>query len=198
MEKAKLNIKLVIFSVIANRLKVYQADSGLPAGLSVRNETLDRTAKKIYHKQLKAPLTDIYFEQLYTFSSQNSQISVVYYFLVPEHKIYPDKDIWVDTNNIKINKSDKEIILYAVQRLRWKIEYTNVVYSLLPPEFTFSQLQSIYESILGKALDKRNFRKKILSLNIIKDTGHLKNLGKARPAEMFAFKEKKLTFVQIL
>jgi len=213
MDNSLLNIKLVIFSVISNRLKVFLRGNVLPHGLLIQNKSLDKGAEEIFRSCLKMPFKNLYFEQLYTFSSYEKKgISVVYYFLVPEHKLYSKDNDWIDINielltgsGLKgakgltlISKYDKEIILYALQRLRWKIEYTNAVYSFLPDEFTFSQLQSVYEAILGKTLDKRNFRKKMLSLGILEDTGHIKKLGKSRPAEMFSFKKRELTFVEIL
>ncbi len=193
---AHISIKLVIFSVISGKLKIFLTGDKLPSGGLQQDKSLDQSAEILFKKNISKPLGDIYSEQLYTFSQK--EICVVYYFLVPEHKIYSNKKNWIDTDGIKTNKNDINIINYAIQRLRWKIEYTNVVYSLLPREFTFSQLQSTYEAILGKTLDKRNFRKKITALKILKDTGHIRKLGKARPAEMFAFKKRELTFVEIL
>ncbi|MBI3380299.1 hypothetical protein HY029_06115 [Candidatus Gottesmanbacteria bacterium] len=199
MRNTQLNIKLVIFTVIAGKLKIFLSNDKLLVGSLITGKSLNQSAEILFKEKVGILLKDIYIEQLYTFSSiKPLEISVVYYFLVPEHKIYSNKYNWKELATFILNKSDKKIILYAVQRLRWKIEYTNVVYSLLPDEFTFGQLQSIYEAILGKTLDKRNFRKKILILNILKSTGHIKNLGKARPAEMFSFTKKKLSFVQIL
>lgn len=192
-----IDIKLVVFSIISNKLFIYLPERRLPFELLKGDGTADETAESIFKKYLKIPLANIYYEQLYTFS-KDREISVVYYFLVPEHKIYQNSEKWYEISNIITNKNDQEIVNYAVQRLRWKIEYTNAVYSLLPDEFTFSQLQSTYEAILGKTLDKRNFRKKILALNILKATGHKKREGRARPAEMFAFRKKELTFVKIL
>lgn len=199
MENSLLNIKLVIFSVIADKLKVFLTSNKLPLGQLQKDKSLDKSAENIFKKNINILLGDIYFEQLYTISSQKSpEITVVYYFLVPEHKIYSNMKKWYEIDTIRTNKNDLEITSYAVQRLRWKIEYTNAVYSLLPDEFTFSGLQSTYEAILGKTLDKRNFRKKITALKLLKSTGHTKREGRARPAEMFSFKKKKLTFVQIL
>jgi 8-oxo-dGTP diphosphatase len=80
-----------------------------------------------------------------------------------------------------------EIISYALQRLRSKIMYTDMAKYLLPKQFTLSQLQSVYENILGELLDSRNFRKKILKLDIIRSTGLLKKQGISRPAELFEF-----------
>lgn len=201
MQKSQVTIKIVVFSVIGDKLKVFRQGSRLPDEIYDEPISLDKFALKVFKSKINDSVSEIFFEQLYTVSlskGQMEEIDIIYYFLLPEHKIYSDKKNWYDTDSIKSDKNDKEVILYAVQRLRWKIEYTNVVYSLLPAEFTFSQLQKVYESILGRSLDKRNFRKKIISLNIIKPTGHIKNVGPARPAEMFVFKEKKLNFVKIL
>lgn len=202
MKKSLVTIKIVVLSVIGDKLKVFLKGNKLPFEVYDKNITLDKAASKVFNKNIKIPLDHIYFEQLYTIYQKKGikgELDIVYYFLVPEYKISSDvKESFLEAKKIKISSLDDETIIYAAQRLQWKIEYTNVVYSLLPAEFTFSQLQNTYESILGRSLDKRNFRKKIISLNIIKPTGHIKNVGPARPAEMFAFREKNLTFVQIL
>lgn len=201
MQRPDIVVKIAVFSVIGDNLKIFLEGNKLPFEIYNKKNALDKAASLVFKKKINISPSDIYFEQLYTISHKKEQIGeidIIYYFLVPEHKIYSNRKNWYELDGIKADKNDREVILYAIQRLRWKIEYTNVVYSLLPAEFAFSQLQSIYESILGRPLDKRNFRKKIISLNIIKPTGHIKKLGKARPAEMFAFREKKLNFVQIL
>ena len=205
----KIGIKLVIFTVREKKLLVFMPKNKLPGGELKSRQALDNLAEKIFEKAMDFSSRGHFFEQLYTFSHpkrEKEEVDVVYYFLVPDYQISNDtiKD-WRVANSLSSNLPDKEIIDYATQRLRWKIEYTNVVYSLLPNEFTFSHLQNVYEAILGRTLDKRNFRKKILSLGILKETGHIRKSGKAlpacrlgRPAEMFAFKEKKLTLVKIL
>jgi 8-oxo-dGTP diphosphatase len=81
-----------------------------------------------------------------------------------------------------------DIVTYAAKRLRAKLEYTNAAYSLLPREFTLSELQEVYEAILGKRFDKRNFRKKYLELGLIKPTGRKTAGGRQRPAALYSFK----------
>ncbi len=83
------------------------------------------------------------------------------------------------------------VIDYALQRLQAKLEYSNVAYSLLPPEFTLSQLQLVYEAILARPLDKRNFRKRMLSMGIVEPTGRTATEGRHRPAQLYAFHERK-------
>jgi 8-oxo-dGTP diphosphatase len=84
-----------------------------------------------------------------------------------------------------------EVIDYALQRLKAKLEYSNVAYALLPEEFTFSQLQGTYEAILGRPLDKRNFRKRVTSVGLIEPTGRQSSAGRHRPAQMYRFRERK-------
>ena len=79
----------------------------------------------------------------------------------------------------------------ACLALQAKLEYSNVAYSLLPAEFTLSQLQRAYEAILARPLDKRNFRKRMLSLGIIEATGRTATEGRHRPAQLYAFRERR-------
>jgi len=79
------------------------------------------------------------------------------------------------------------IVKVAVSRLRAKLEYANVAWSLLPTEFTLAELQNTYESILGKQLDKRNFQKKYLALGLIKESGKMRIGGAYRPAKLYKF-----------
>jgi 8-oxo-dGTP diphosphatase len=81
-----------------------------------------------------------------------------------------------------------DILEYALQRLRYKLEYTAVGFELLPETFTLSELQSAYEIILGEELDKRNFRRKILSADVIEATGEYRT-GEGRPAKLYRFRE---------
>src|SRR5260221_177787 len=123
-------------------------------------------------------------------------VTVVYYMLVAAHMIPAiSKNDWVPIMGALLRD---QTLHYARQRLQWKIEYTNIVYSLLAHEFTFGELQNVYEAILGRRLDKRNFRKKILSLGMLKDTGRKKALGRARPAEVYSFKVGTPSIIEIL
>ena len=74
-----------------------------------------------------------------------------------------------------------------MRRLRSKLEYTNVAYSLLPRQFTLSELQQVYEAILDREMDKRNFRRRMLSLGIIKPAGGRRMEGAHRPAQLYTF-----------
>ena len=131
-------------------------------------------------------------------------LSVAYFALFPDADItltttekYNDVRWWPMKKLPKLAYDHKCMIEIAIERLTFKIQYTNIVWSLLPTEFTLTQLQHVYEVILDKPLDKRNFRKRILALNLIKPTGN-KQQGEAyRPADLYRFKHKSLEYVEI-
>jgi 8-oxo-dGTP diphosphatase len=79
------------------------------------------------------------------------------------------------------------VTAYAEERLRNKLEYTNVVYSLLPARFTLTEMQRVYEAILGEVIDKRNFRRRVVGLGIVRETGETEKLGAHRPAMLYEF-----------
>src|SRR5205823_807731 len=91
-----------------------------------------------------------------------------------------------------------EMVRYGVQRLRYKLEYTNAVYSLLPERFTLSDLQESYEAILGRKLDPRNFRKRILSLGLLASTGEVRRGEAHRPARLYRFRDRTPRVIQVL
>src|SRR5579872_2633522 len=165
-----LQLTLVVFRIESKSLCIFMPDNRLPSVQISESTSLDEQVKELFYKNLGFPFGKNYVEQLYTFSKNKNTITVAYYILLSEC----DKSKVIENNWKKSNgryTTDQEIIFYAVQRLRWKIEYTNVIYSLLPKTFTLGELQKAYETILGEKLDKRNFRKKILSLNFVKPTG---------------------------
>lgn len=195
-------IKVVIFSASSGRLRVFLSQNRLPHGKITGCVPLDQEAENIF-QSCGLQRRGGYMEQLYTFSSQKNnyeRVSLVYYFLLPNLSSKAHlQGSFVDSRKSGIfSIEDDNIVNYAIQRLCWKIEYTNVVYSLLPKEFTFSELQTVYEAILCRPLDKRNFRKKISGLNLICSTKHKKRVGAVRPAEMFTFRKRKLTYVEVL
>lgn len=183
-----MQVKLVIFTVVEEELLVYIDRDNLPVQVIRERESLDETARHIFQTRIDIPSHETYLEQLYTFSEK--EIVVVYYVLVPSHLLAVTTQ-WIPTGKLStVSPFDREVIEYAIQRLRWKIEYTNVVYSLLPQTFTLSELQKIYEVILGKRLDKRNFRKKVLSLRLVKSTGNVRKGLVMRPAKVFSFRKR--------
>ncbi|HSW88446.1 MAG TPA: hypothetical protein VLG12_04755 [Candidatus Saccharimonadales bacterium] len=198
-------ISLVVFRIHEGKLVVLLENKRLLTSPIVDEKDLDDIAKHVFSTVTKIALHKNYIEQLYTFfhkkalpaGRQEKEIAVVYYILLPENNIVLSENlVWQEVKSIGEGNSDFSIIAYALQRLRWKIEYTNVVYSLLPEMFTLSELQKVYEIILGQSLDKRNFRKKILSLDFLKATNE-KRISNSRPAQMYRFKKREPQLIKI-
>jgi 8-oxo-dGTP diphosphatase len=92
-----------------------------------------------------------------------------------------------EQENPALSANDREVIGYALRRLRYKLEYTAIGFQLLPEQFSLSQLQRTYELILGETLDKRNFRRRILQAGIIEETPH-RRAGEGRPARLYRYR----------
>ncbi len=169
----------------------------LPGVYLLKNESAKSAASRAL--SAKAGVKATYLEQLYTFDSpfrdpRGHVVSITYFALIPKNKINLKQNNYLQMPTIfPINKlpklafDHKKIVEYATSRLRSKLEYTNIVYSLLPNDFTLGQLQKTYEAINGKKLDKRNFRKKFLALNLIKTSKKKLSGVQQRPAELFHF-----------
>ena len=200
-------VLVVIFTVDEGRLQVllirrsaepFKDSWSLPGGLLLdRSESLQNAAVRKLDDE--TGVTDVFLEQLYTFSDldDRSSIAVAYFALVDiraahlavRHE-WPPAWFPVDDRTPLAFRNER-VIDYAVQRLRAKLDYSNVAYSLLPPEFTLSHLQHTYEAILARSLDKRNFRKRILSLGITEATGRRASEGRHRPAQLYRFRERR-------
>ena len=200
---------VVIFTVKDEDLKVLLIRRGvkpfkgrwaIPGGRLERGETLDAAAARKLVEE--TGVSDVYLEQLYTFSELDKSapagaIAIGYFALVPYDSVSlpARKDwptAWFSLKALPELAFENETVLeYGLTRLRYKLEYTNVAYSLLPPYFTMSRLQSVYESILGRKLDKRNFRKRILSLGIVQPTEKTVVFGAHRPAKLYAFSSRR-------
>ncbi|MFH1030529.1 MAG: NUDIX domain-containing protein [bacterium] len=176
----------------------------LPGRLVSADESLKSAAKKKLFENIKKD--DIYTEQLYTFGDAGRDpfgrvVSTAYLALLPDHNLAKISEYkkWFPINKLpKLAYDHKEMITYGIKRIQAKLGYTNIVYSLLPDQFTLSRMQSYYEIILNKKLDKRNFRKKINSLKIVKNTGK-KDYGMPnRPAELYKFIDKEYKLTEIL
>lgn len=207
----------VIFTLKDNKLQAllikmkkspYRDDWAVPGGMIKPREAVDDAAKRILKE--KAGIKDVYLEQLYTFGKVNRDpfgrvVSVAYFALIPSDNLslkttkeYGDIR-WFSVNKLPRLAYDHETIIHcAVKRLQNKLSYSNIVYSLLPDEFTLGEIQKTYEIILGKKLDKRNFRKKLFSLNLVRSIGKEKRGMANRPAALYAFTSKKLKMIEII
>jgi 8-oxo-dGTP diphosphatase len=202
--KVSVAVDVVVFTVENNTLNVllinrnnkpFQGVRALPGGFVLPQETSFSTAKRILSE--KAGIKDIFIEQLYTFDDPKRDprgpvISITYFALAPRSElILHTSESTQEPTLIPISRIGKlafdhnKIIEYAQKRLQGKLEYTNLALSLLPPKFTFSELQNVYETILRRKFDKRNFRKKISKLEFITPTKEKVRLGRQRPALLY-------------
>lgn len=213
---AYVSVDVVLFIVHDEKLQVllinresdpFKGNWALPGGFPLKGETTKDTAKRILKE--KVGLKDsLYIEQLYTFDTigrdpRDNVFSVTYFALVPFETFqhidskHSQQPTLFDIKKLPVIAFDhKDIITYAVKRLRAKLGYTNVAYSALPRYFTFSMLQSIYEIILEQTMDKRNFRKMIEQLEIIEPTEKKLQGMKQRPALLYEFKKKSIVDVK--
>lgn len=194
--------------LIKRLVEPFKDQWALPGWFVVETESLQDAA----HRKLaeETNVKNTYLEQLYTFSEVDRDprgrvISCGYMAIVDSSKI--NLNAWSAAKEVKFFPIDKlpalgfdhkEIMKYAIQRLQRKIEYTNVAQYLLPAKFTLSDLQKVYEIVLGKELDVRNFRKKIDKLAIVKETGEKEVWVQYRPAKLYQFTDKKIKIVEIL
>jgi 8-oxo-dGTP diphosphatase len=215
-EKPSVTVDIVIFTVQNNELKVllvkrnlepFKDKWAIPGGFVRMHESLEDAAKRELEEE--TGVKDVYLEQLYTFGDPKRDprgrvITVSYMALVNSENIQlkAATDVsqaqWFPVFEIKSLAFDhKKILDYALLRLRWKFEYTTVGFSLLPKEFTIGQIQKIYEIIFGKKFDKRNFAKKLLSLDILRKE-EIKRDVSHRPPMLYSLKKDIGKIVEII
>ena len=213
-EQPGVTVDLVLFTVDQDSLKVMlvkRAEApflgywSLPGGFLKIGESLEEGALRILEE--KAGVHEVYLEQLYTFGDPERDprarvITVTYFALIPWKKLaLPESKkvtelSWYSTSQLpRLAFDHEEIIDYAVQRLQAKAGYSNIVYGLMPEKFRLSDLQKIYEIILNKNLDKRNFRKRMLASGLLEETGIRDITGAHRPAMLYHFKKMEIAFL---
>lgn len=208
--RAALTVDCVVFGFDEGALKLLLIRRGidpfkntwaLPGGFVKPEETLDIAALR--ELQEETGLRDVYLEQLYTFGEidrdpRERVISVAYFALVRREEHLPQAATdaadaaWFELGDLPPLAFDhEEILTVALERLRGKIRWQPVGFELLPSSFTLGQIQSLYESILGRQLDKRNFRKKLLALGLLVELGEFSSIGSKRPARLYRFDRSK-------
>ncbi len=205
---------LVIFTVRDRELRVllvrrggepFKGSWALPGGFVHENESLEEAARRELAEE--TGVRDVYLEQLYTFGDPKRDprtrvVTVAYFALIrsDEQTLRASADAadvaWhAVARPPKLAFDHAKILEHALARLRAKLGYSTVGFQLLPKKFTLTELQRLYETILGTALDKRNFRKKILALNVLEDAREVRSDGPHRPARLYSFKLKKLMYL---
>ena len=197
--------------LVKRRSWPYEGMWAIPGGFVNMDESLETAAKR--ELQEETGVQDVYLEQLYTFGDPGRDprtrvITVVYFALLDSARMQvraasDAADVgWFSVYNLpELAFDHAEILKYALGRLRGKLDYTNIAFSLLPEQFTLRELQRVYEIILHRRLDKRNFRKKILSTGPtgilkVEDTGAKKMEGTHRPARLYRFNPVAPRFIE--
>ncbi|RME34693.1 MAG: NUDIX hydrolase [Gammaproteobacteria bacterium] len=196
---------VVVFTIREHRLEVLLVERAsdpfkgcwaLPGGFIGIDEDLIDAARRELEEE--TALSGLYLEQLYTFGKPDRDprervISVAWYALVPLDRLPEPRAAsdaaavsWFPIDSLPPLAFDHDQILsMAHERLAAKLEYSTIALQFMPEKFTLSQLQQVYETILGESLDKRNFRKRVLSLGCLEETGELLREGKHRPARLY-------------
>jgi 8-oxo-dGTP diphosphatase len=200
----RVTVDIVIFTIQSGTLRVllvkraatpFQGQFAIPGGFVLEDEDLDQAALRELREE--TGVADVYLEQLYSFGDvgrdpRGRVITVAYFALIsPDRPLRAGTDAaeaeWWAMDQLPTLAFDHARILnYALDRLRNKLEYTTVGFQLLPEKFTLTELQEVYETILGKQLDKRNFRRKLSLLKILKPLPEYRRGGQ-RPAQLYRF-----------
>lgn len=202
----------VIFGFKENELRVLLIERneypfkdwwGLPGFFVENNETIDDAVKRILYEH--TGLTNIYMEQLYTFGDlqrhpQGRIITVAYYAMLRLEELdnlkpstnYVRNAAWHPLKNLpELAFDHRHIINKSIEKIRRKISHSPIAFELLPEKFTLTQLQQLYEAIWDKKLDKRNFRKKMLNYNILKELNEKQKGVSYRAAKLYKFDKRK-------
>jgi 8-oxo-dGTP diphosphatase len=205
----QVTVDLVIFALHEWELQVllirrgippFEGRWALPGGFIRDGEPLESAARRELEEE--TGVGDVYLEQLYTFGDPDRDprgrvVTVAYYALLTG-KVAPlvagtdaGAAKWMPARKHPPLAFDHERILtYALERLANKLEYTTVGFQLLPKKFTLGHLQRVYEAVLGRTLDKRNFRRKMALLGILKPLDEWVRDGASRPAQLYRFSAK--------
>lgn len=200
----RIAVDIIIFTIEASVLKVllvrrkiepFLGQFAIPGGFIHADENLDEAALRELREE--TGVTDVYLEQLYSFGEPTRDprgrvVSISYFALISADRTLKagsdaaEASWWPVLELPPLAFDHAKILDYALERLRNKLEYTTVGFQLLPEKFTLVQLQEVYEAIIGKKLDKRNFRRKMAMLKILKPLNEYQPSAR-RPAQLFRF-----------
>lgn len=193
---------------------------GLPGGLIAPQETAEEAARRHIETKALVAADKPYVEQLYTFSDvgrdpRGRVVAVAYLALVPWEKLTDEERrdtedaYWAPVSSgasrggpvaraKRLAYDHDEILATALERLKSRVRYTTLIGKLTPSEFTLTELEQSYECILGKDLDKRNFRKKILKVKVLKELAKKRSGGAFRPAKLYRFSSPNVDEIEVL
>src|SRR6476661_4726767 len=200
----QVTVDIVIFTIQQGVLKVllvkraiapFVGKFAIPGGFVLEDEDLEQAALRELKEE--TGVSDVYLEQLYSFGDPKRDprgrvVTIAYFALISADRTLEAgtdaaEAAWYPIDELPTLAFDHATILnYALERLRNKLEYTTVGFQLLPEKFTLTELQAVYEAILGRNLDKRNFRRKMSVLKILKPLREYRRGGQ-RPAQLYRF-----------
>lgn len=208
-EIVKTTVDTVAFAVHQSTLEVllikrkhdpFKAHWALPGGfLRDDDQTLEAAATRELYAETN--VSNVYLEQLYTFGDlgrdpRGRVITVSYLALLREEELELRASAdasgvaWWPVNDLPTLAFDhNSIVTYAYQRLKYKIEYSPAAFKLIPDKFTLRDLQTVYEAVLGRPIDNRNFRKKFLASGVLKELDETSREASFRPARLYAFSD---------
>ncbi len=208
--KTAFSVDNVIFGFDDGDLKVLLIERGedpyvgmwaLPGDLVYPNEDIDSSATRVL-KELTG-LENVYLEQVKAFGAVERHplgrvITIAYYSLIKisSNKLktssFAKKAKWHSIKQVETLAFDhSEILKASILLLKKSIRNRPIGFELLPPKFTLTQLQHLYEAVLDAELDKRNFRKKILSMGLLEDIDEMQEGVAHRPARLYRFDKQK-------
>lgn len=209
-QSIKLSVDAVVFGYEAGVISIllikrkYQPFKGkwaIPGGFVLNTESLEEAVERELKEETGVKIN--YLEQLYTFGSPDRDprgrvVSVAYFGLVRpnEFRVQASTDAeqaeWFNIDELPdLSFDHKEILKAAIERLQGKITYEPLGFELLDAKFPFSDLEKLYTTLLGRSVDRRNFRKKIIGLNVLDELDEKVSKGSGRPANLFQFNKKR-------
>ena len=209
-EVVQVTVDIVAFAIhegtlelllIKRKYEPFKSCWALPGGfITDKDVTLEVAAARELFEETN--VANVYIEQLYTFGDRGRDprgrvVTVAYLALLKageEVELKASSDAsgvawWPVTKLPELAFDHERIITYAHQRLKYKIEYSPAAFKLLPDKFTLRDLQDVYEAVLGKSVDNRNFRKKFLARGVLQELAETSQESSFRPARLYAFSE---------
>jgi 8-oxo-dGTP diphosphatase len=214
--RPKVAVDTVPFAIEGDRLKCYLVELrvgaaagkwAFPGGLVRVGETLDEAARR--ELEDAASLRDLYLEQLFSFGDPSRDpgahvVSVGYLGLIGDASAAASRSRkyaagrWFEVARLPALAYDHSVIAdYALRRLKSKLEYTNIACNLLPPSFTFAELEELYATVLERPFDRRNFRRRILVIGLLKRLPEQRR-GAHRPAALYTFRQRSVQAIEML
>lgn len=209
-QEIKISVDAVVFGYESGTISVlliqrkydpFKGKWAIPGGFVLNHESLEEAVERELQEETGVQIN--YLEQLYSFGNPSRDprgrvVSVAYFALVRPNtfKIFASTDAeqvqWFNINELpELSFDHQEILDKAIQRLQSKITYEPLGFELLDKKFPFSDLEKLYTTLLGRDIDRRNFRKKIIGLNVLDELDEKALKGSGRPANLFQFNKKR-------